>query len=182
MPASKRRRACRTWYDASNPVHCDAVTCRLKEFELCKPCQTNMEGVEMEKSSGWDRLWSAQSERVAEMQRRLQSACRDAASLDADASDDPSLSQKAATGEPHPETHSKLQACQAMPADEGAGSYPPEKAICGDSVEVPQAVAHHEEITTVSNEATQLLQKKAQTRIPTIRIRGPSLAIAQEPT
>lgn len=36
--------ACRTWYDASNPVHCDAVTCRLKEFELCKPCQTNMEG------------------------------------------------------------------------------------------------------------------------------------------
>lgn len=44
-----------------------------------------------------------------------------AASLDADASDDPSLSQKAATGEPHPETHSKLQACQAMPADEGAG-------------------------------------------------------------
>lgn len=48
--------------------------------------------------------------------------------------------------------------------------------------QVPQAVAHHEEITTVSNEATQLLQKKARTRIPTIRIRGPSLAIAQEPT
>lgn len=116
----------------------------------------------MEKSSGWDRLWSAQSERVAEMQRRLQSACRDAASLDADASDDPSLSQKAATGEPHPETHSKLQACQAMPADEGAGSYPPEKAICGDSVEVPQAVAHHEEITTVSNEVLRLRLLKSQ--------------------
>lgn len=158
-----------------------------------------MEGVEIEKGVGWDRLWSAQSERVAEIQRRLQSACRDAALLDgvshqqsqqsehsaqssgqkavgartqtAQAQTQDVSAQVRSTESEHTEQPGlrdtretcKPQTCQAMPADEGAGSYPLESAPCAlDSVEVPQAIAYHEEITNVSNEVLRLRLLKSQ--------------------
>mmetsp|Transcript_6819 Transcript_6819/g.15802 ORF Transcript_6819/g.15802 Transcript_6819/m.15802 type:complete len:713 (-) Transcript_6819:197-2335(-) len=158
------------------------------------------EGMDSE-TGGWDRLWSAQSERVAEMQRMLQSACRDAASLTDLTSTSVSVPGPEETYQSRPSgprhfgvqgqaspaspalqtaTEQQHQACQAplqqssaqqpMPADEGAGSYPPEPSAwqraegpCQNpSKEVPQAVVHHEEITNVSNEVLRLRLLKSQ--------------------
>ncbi|CAJ1390139.1 unnamed protein product, partial [Effrenium voratum] len=122
--------------------------------------------------NGWDQLWSAQSERVAEMQRRLQSACRDAALLTDNSSQKEEAttdirSQAAQAVQPAQLADSKQASkplCQAVPADEGAGSYPAESEAgrtC-HSIEVPQAIAHHEDITNVSNEVLQLRLLKTQ--------------------
>ncbi|CAE7270438.1 unnamed protein product [Symbiodinium microadriaticum] len=113
------------------------------------------------------------------MQRMLKSACRDAASLTEQADalnavatslcpEGQQLRPAVPAAQPKPQAAQPCQ--QPLPADEGAGSYPPEPSLQTaqtvqgpeDAVQEAAPTVHHEEITNVSNEVLRLRLLKSQ--------------------
>lgn len=129
-----------------------------------------MEGGCGDSGGGWDHLLDARSEYIAGVQRMLQTACQNAASL--------SAPDRTANEHRVADVASILEAStQPMPADEGAGSYPVERNLstCGISIghsavtdvgalsrieaSLPAHTSHHEE---VANEVLRLRLLKSQ--------------------